>query len=59
MMSREQRLITKEHIGIHTNYFFGLTHSVLRYFSDKTFKSDMKLYLARILTVTLQASLSL
>ena len=28
--SREQRLITKEHIATHTNLFFGLTCSILR-----------------------------
>ena len=65
MASREQRLITKEHIVTHTN---GLTRSILRYLSDKTYiklyyariisdKTYIKLYYARILTVTLQASL--
>ena len=34
MTSREQRLVTKEQIAI---YFFGLTRSILKYFSDKTF----------------------
>ena len=58
MTSREQRLITNEHIAIQI-YFFGLNRSILRYFSDKAFKSNIKLYYAGILTVTLQASLSL
>ena len=60
MMSREQRLITKEHIATHTNLFLWLKPT--RY-SDtlviKLFKSNIKLYYAGILTVTLQASLSL
>ena len=59
MMSREQRLITKKHIATHTNLILCLTRSILRYFSDKNFKSNIKLYLAGILTVTLQANLSL
>ena len=59
MTSREQRLITKKHIATHTNLILCLTRSILRYFSDKLFKSNIKLYLARILIVTLQASLSL
>ena len=53
-MSCEQRLITKEHIKIN---FFGLMNwlntQVL-----KLFKS-VKLYHARIITATLQASMSL
>ena len=34
MTSREQRLVTKEQIAMHTNLFLC---SILKYFSDKTF----------------------
>ena len=50
MTSCKQRLITKERIATHTNLFLWFNP---RYFSDK------KLYYIGILTVTLQASLSL
>ena len=59
MTSREQRLNTKEHIATHT--IFSLV-SLAQYsgtLAIKLFKSNIKLYYAGILTVTLQASLSL
>ena len=44
-MSREQILIAKEHIRSYTyKFIFGLTRSILRYFSDKTGILSVTLY---------------
>ena len=60
MTSREQRLIItiKEHIATHTNLFLWFKSLNTQTISDKTL-SNIKLYLARFLTVTPQTSLSL
>ena len=41
--SCEQRVITKEHIAMHTNLILSALY-VLQYFSDKTSKSSTKLF---------------
>ena len=56
MTSREERLITRNKWQRIQIYFFGLTHQYLGTLAIKLFKSNTKLYLAGILTVTLQAS---
>ena len=53
--SREQRLITMEHIATHTNLIPCLNQLYIPVLIDKTFKSSI----AKILTVTLSASLLL
>ena len=58
--SREQSLITKEHIATHTNLI--LLFKLALYSSTlviKLFNSSIKLFYAKILTVTLWASLLL
>ena len=61
MTSREQRLITKEHIATHTNLFlwFNPLNTQVHTLVIKLLNGNIKLHYARIPTVTLQASLSL